>query len=111
VNWTGLESRMAQNNDQIIGLVAAYLVVEVVKFLVPFIKRRKSCLSSEETYFLKTLFEMHNAKDDEGRFLWYVPKNVSIQLIDIVKTMNAMSHHQEKIADVLDRVMTRLEKS
>ena len=65
-------------DNQIIGIAALYIVVELIKKILPMIqtKRHPPTLTSEERQWLKDLHEWHDKTDNDGRRLWYIPQEL-----------------------------------
>jgi hypothetical protein len=94
---------------QIVGLAAAYLVIEFVKFMIPIITKSRSVLTESERYQLRELHRMHNVRDEDGRFLWYKDKTVNIQNRQILDTINKLSENQRETSIILDKLLDRLD--
>ena len=97
-------------NIQIIGLVAAFLVIEAVKFLVNKLSNQKSQLTPNEQFYLKELYQMHNVRDDSGRPIWYMPTSVGQQQDKIIDILASMSDAQKETAHILERILDKLDR-
>jgi len=94
-----------------------YISLEIIKVLVMWItknfkkdevKENQCKLTLEEREWLKSLYDWHN-KENDGKKIWYVPKNLEPNQREILNTcmlinnsQNKMSDNQEKIAKILD---------
>lgn len=74
-------------NYQLAGLVALYVVVELVKFMWP----RKIGFNEVDRHMLKNLYE-HTSEQQEK----------------ILESLNDISHSQENIAKTLEKVVDKL---
>jgi len=95
---------------QLAGILALYIVVELVKYFSP-----KSSLTTEEQGYLKELYDMHNHVDDSGRPLWYFPTHLSRQNEKILETLRSIStvqndsvHIQKATIKMLERIEIRV---
>jgi len=89
------------------GLGAAYLIVEVMKFLINRFAKASS-LTSEESFWLQELHAMHGVKDASGRPIWYMPAGVGKQQEKIIDILKDVSHSQEETAKILERIVQKL---
>jgi len=92
------------------GLGAAYLLVEVVKFLVNKLGPTRSMLTGHEKHCLEALYDMHNVKDESGRPIWYMPNQVGKQQEKIIEILGQVSNDQKEITHILERIIDRLDK-
>ena len=95
---------------QIAGIVALYIVVELVKWFAP-----RSSLTTEEHEYLKDLYDMHNHTDDSGRPLWYFPvesirqnEKIIEALQKITEVQNASMYIAKDVIKMLDRIEIRV---
>ena len=94
-----------------------YISMETIKVLVVWITKNfkkseatgdeKKLLTQEEREWLKSLYDWHN-KENDGKKIWYVPKNLEPTQQEILNTcmlinnsQNKMCDNQEKIAKIL----------
>ena len=66
---------------------------------------KKVSLHTEE--ISKRIFEMHDAKDGDGVYSWYVPRSWADTQKDIVTILQNISSSQEIIAATLERMERR----
>ena len=97
---------------QIVGLAAAYIVVEFAKFVLTLKRNGASCLTPQEQNWLKGLHEQHSLKDVDGRPIWYMPKatfsNVAKQQEKTIEALDAIVVSQKDISNILERILERL---
>ena len=60
--------------------------------------------------YSRELHDMHNKFDSDGTPLWYVPRSWSKVQTEILKTVNTISHTQEKLGDTISRISNVLDK-
>ena len=98
-------------DNQIIGLAAAYMVVEFAKFTIKTMARKKAVvtLNEKQSYYLRELHEMHSVLDADGRPIWYMPNQVGIQQEKIIEILNGMSKTQNDTTHVLERIIDKLD--
>ena len=78
------------SDQQIYGLIAAYLVIELMKFIIPFITKKESYLTPEEQYQLKELFQIHNVKDVLVKDVMSTPIIVIDPYVSLEEAMKTM---------------------
>ncbi len=97
---------------EILGLF--YLIIEMIKFLYPFIRSRGSNLTPLEQHQLTNLFELHNVKDNEGRPIWYLPSrtlsDMEKQNEKILGLVDNVSSTQKDISHILERILDKLQE-
>ncbi len=91
-----------------------YLIIEMIKFLFPFIRSKNSSLSALEQHQLANLYDLHNVKDNEGRPIWYLPSrtlaDMEKQNEKILNLVNSVSTTQRDISHILERILDKLQE-
>ena len=65
---------------------------------------------TEKTYTLiKKLSEMHNAKDSDGRPLWYVPKELIDNERELVKISGIIASTQERLIHLFEKMDIKID--
>lgn len=95
---------MGFNAEWVVGVIAAWVVIELIKFFANRKMADDTPLKNKE--LLKELVYMHRRTDENGRPLWYVPRELTYDLQETVKKIDIMSaeimqirHNQERIID------------
>lgn len=70
----------------------------------------KGGLTSEQAKQLGSLYQWHDRVDGDGVPLWYSPRSLVSTQQQIVDTMKQVVVMQERLAELLSRLETRLEK-
>lgn len=93
------------------GLAAAYLVVEITKYLVVHLKPKKEeCLTAEERTKLAQLYDMHNVRDVDGRPVWYFPGSVHDNQKETLAILREIANSQRETAKIMERILTKMER-
>lgn len=66
--------------------------------------------AKETNEIVQKIFDMHNIKDNDGVYSWYVPRSWSDIQKDIVVILQHISNSQESIASTLERIERKSEK-
>ena len=94
-----------------VGIFAGMIgLIEVIKMLINKLGKKESILTEKERYQIHSLYDMHSKTDQDGTPLWYVPRDfmpMQTKMLDILKEM---AHSQERTTEILDRLMSRLDK-
>lgn len=109
--------------DLTLAVVAAiYGLVETVKYLIG--GRKKASAGIENGHILEaisvdiresralsqSLFDMHNQRDEDGLYSWYVPRRWADRQDEIAKLVVEVSHSQEMMAKALENMAATLER-
>ena len=84
-------------DSQIAGIAALYIVVELLKYLLP-------SKESETHQIVEDIHQWMRKTDDDGRMLIYTPKVISVDMGKVLETLRTISSNQEKIALLLDQM-------
>ena len=84
-------------DQQIAGIAALYIVLELIKFIIP-------SKTDDTNKKVSDLHEWIGKTDDDGRMLIYTPKVISIDMEKILDTLRDISKNQEKIALLLGQI-------
>ena len=117
---------------QVIGLAAAYIIFEIVKFLVIRLGpkptyglngKEKIALNemnnevkkhSESLAILRKesndLHTWHDRRDADGRMLWYVPQTFHDSQEKVLDALRDISYTQKETVKILERIVTKLEE-
>lgn len=99
------------NNTQIIGLAAAYLVIETVKFLIPLVIPKKSSLTVEESNKLAEVSKTISRTDTEGKPLIYSSSKETFKLLKRnQEILTDLIQYQEEQVRMLSRVLIKLDQ-
>jgi len=102
------------SEHQVYGLIACYIVVELVKFFVPYIVKKDSALAPLEQFYLRELHNMHNVKDGDGRPLWYFPtsamESIAGQNTKITEMLERISNSQNDISSILAHMLGKMKE-
>lgn len=84
---------LGDNNASIMGVIN-----ESLKQFAPHLERNRKILG-----MVQELQAMHNVRDEDGRFIWYMPKEIIETLRELTKLTNVVANTQENIAKIMDR--------
>jgi len=98
-----------------IGLAVA--LVKIIDLLVNFIISKLTKTDIDEILdntrknltCTNTLYAMHNVTDADGSYMWYVPRSWADKQTVIEKHIFEITHSQEEIAKVLNRLVDHLD--
>ena len=96
--------------DQNAGILALYAVVELVKFFVRRMNRPVMGMTPDESRQLDDLHKWHDKTDDDGRRLWYNPKNLYTSLEKQTDMVRDIATTQRDIAQILERILLKLDE-
>lgn len=100
------------------ALVAVVVAMaKIIEVLITKSIPKQSILTDEEKACLKEIHEVHMRVDADGTPLVYTPRAFMEIQKDLLKSLQQMNtavlqivHDQRRIAEVLDRVITKLER-
>ena len=118
---------------QVVGLAAAYIIFEIVKFLVIRLGPKpvmglssvekvqlgkieaRTKIHSEHIAMIKKqtddLHVWHDKQDEDGRPLWYVPRTFHESQEKVLEALRDISYTQKQTVSILERIVDKLEDS
>ena len=100
---------MTSEMPALVAVIAITMgLIRVIEMLITKTSNRSSVLTQEERAWLKGLHDIHEKCDTDGTPLVYVPR--SWAEIDMQNIMTKIVTDQRRIADILERIDTKLNK-
>jgi hypothetical protein len=96
----------------VLAAIVAVVVAlsKIIEMLLSKAIPKQSILTDEERACLKEIHEVHMRVDQDGTPLVYTPRTfIEIQR-DLQRTLQQIVHDQKRIADILDRLLNKLER-
>lgn len=90
------------------GILALLILKEVFTFLRA-VKDKKNCKSGQNELcykcfdLIKKIYDMHNQKDSDGVYIWYVRRSLE-------EAMNKLAENIEKQTHIFEQLVFRLEQ-
>lgn len=74
------------------------VINKTVEQFGPHLERNRKILG-----MVQELQAMHNVRDEDGRFIWYMPKEIIETLRELTKLTNTVAGTQESIAKIMEK--------
>ena len=102
---------MTSEMPALVAVIAITMgLIKVIEMLIAKTTNRNSVLTSEERAWLKGLHDLHEKCDTDGTPLVYVPRSWAEIQKDMQHIMTKIVTDQRRIADILERIDTKLNK-
>jgi len=108
-----LLSQPAETGAVVVIVMAFVGLLKTIVAKVPINGKKNggtNILGEKEHYWLKTLYDQHAEKDEDGIPKWYTPRSVSITQKELLEKLQVLTQHQEKTSYILERILIKLEK-
>lgn len=102
---------MTSEMPALVAVIAITMgLIRVIEMLITKTSNRSSVLTQEERAWLKGLHDIHEKCDTDGTPLVYVPRSWAEIQKDMQQIMTKIVTDQRRIADILERIDTKLNK-